>query len=151
MLAYYFHRFLHVKPLFRHIHRYHHRYVATGPFVVTAMHPAEFLILQLSAFIPLFILPFHVVSVAAVLIYALVFNIIDHSGVRLTSRIPWQGPTMYHDDHHAYFHCNFGQHLQIWDRLHGTLRRHGRRYGEDIYGGRGVPTAEGDGEFVRYP
>jgi lathosterol oxidase len=149
MLAYWFHRALHIKPLFRHIHRFHHSFVATSPWVVTAMHPAEMVILQSSAFIPLFIIPLHVVPVAAVLIYALVFNIIDHSGVRLTSRIPWQGPSMYHDDHHAHFHCNFGQHLQIWDRIHGTLRRVNRRYGEDIYGGKG----EGDsfGEFVKYP
>lgn len=149
MLAYYFHRGLHAKPLFRHIHRYHHKFVATSPWVTTAMHPLEFVILQASAFIPIFVLPIHAFGVAAVLVYALVFNIIDHSGVRLTSRIPWQGPSMYHDDHHSCFHCNFGQHLQIWDRLHGTLRREGRRYGEHIYGGKG--EGEQVGEFVRYP
>jgi hypothetical protein len=69
----------------------------------------------------------------------LVFNIIDHSGVRLYSRWPWQGPTMFHDDHHVHFHVNFGQHLAFWDRFHGTLRRTGRRYGVDVFGGKGEP------------
>lgn len=150
-LAYYAHRALHAKILFRYIHRWHHRYLAPTPFVVTAMHPVEFLIFQAVTFLPLFVIPFHFVSVIVVLIYVLVFNIIDHSGVRLTSRIPWQGPSMFHDDHHVHFHCNFGQHLTLWDRVHGTLRRHNRRYGADVFGGKGKPAggAEPD-EFVRY-
>lgn len=151
-LAYYAHRALHAKAVFRFVHRWHHRYVATTPFVVTAMHPAEFLVFQGVTFLPLFIIPFHYGSVVAVLVYVLVFNIVDHSGVRLSSRIPWQGPSMYHDDHHAHFHVNFGQHLMLWDRLHGTLRRENRKYGADVFGGKGE---RGAGEaspapFVRY-
>ena len=149
-LAYYAHRALHIKPLFRRIHRYHHKYVATTPFVVTAMHPLELLILQGASFIPLFIFPFHAVAVAALLGYALFFNILNHSGIRLASWIPWQGSTMFHDDHHAHFHCNFGQHMQFWDRIHGTLRRANRRYGVENFGGKGVPAGGGPDEFVRY-
>ena len=152
-LAYYAHRALHVRLLFRHVHRWHHRYVATSPFVVTAMHPAEFLLFQAVTFIPLFVIPFHYLSAIAVFVYILVFNIIDHSGVRLRSRLPWQGPSMFHDDHHAHFHCNFGQCFVLWDRLHGTLRRAGRRYGVDVFGGKGAPadSAANEGlEFVRY-
>ena len=122
-IAYYAHRALHSKFMFRHVHRWHHRYIATTPFVVTAMHPIEFLIFQAATFIPMFVIPFHYVSAILVFIYILVFNIIDHSGVRLRSRIPWQGPSTFHDDHHVHFHCNFGQHLMLWDRVHGTLRR----------------------------
>ena len=69
--------------LFRHVHRWHHRYVATSPFVVTAMHPAEFLLFQAVTFVPLFVIPFHYLSAIVVFVYILVFNIIDHSGVRL--------------------------------------------------------------------
>ncbi|PRP93315.1 Fatty acid hydroxylase superfamily protein [Enhygromyxa salina] len=150
-LAYYTHRAMHLKPLFKRIHRYHHRYIATSPFVVVAMHPLELLSLQAATFLPLFVMPFHVASVIVVLGYVLVFNIIDHSGVRLVSRIPWQGPSMYHDDHHVYFHVNFGQHLMFWDRIHGTLRREGRRYGVDNFGGKGKPGAGGSEDFVKYP
>ena len=146
--AYYVHRLFHIKALFRRFHRIHHRYVATTPFVVVAVHPVELLSLQAASFLPIFIVPLHFVSVIVVLVYVLVFNIIDHSGVKLSSSIPWQGPSMYHDDHHRYFHVNFGQHLMIWDRLHGTLRRQGRRYGVENFGGKGV--GESDAPFVDY-
>ncbi|WAS95441.1 sterol desaturase family protein [Nannocystis punicea] len=157
LLAYYAHRAMHHKLVFRQVHSWHHRYVATTPFVVTAMHPVEFLTFQGVTFIPMFFLPIYYLTAITVFVYILVFNIIDHSGVRLSSRWPWQGPTTFHDDHHAHFHCNFGQCLLLWDRLHGTLRRKNRRYGADVYGGRGLASrpsgAEGgssDDDFVRY-
>lgn len=150
-LAYYAHRALHHKALFRAVHRHHHKFLAPTPFVVTAMHPLEFLFFQTVTFLPLLVLPMHPAGIAAVLLYVFAFNIIDHSGVRLSSMWPWQGPSTYHDDHHVYFHCNFGQHLMLWDRLHGTLRREGRRYGEDVFGGKGeVVEGARDGELVRY-
>ncbi len=150
-LAYYAHRALHHKAIFRAIHRHHHKFLAPTPFVVTAMHPLEFLLFQTVTFLPLLVLPMHPAGIGAVLVYVFVFNIIDHSGVRLSSIWPWQGPSTYHDDHHVYFHCNFGQHLMLWDRMHGTLRREGRRYGEEVFGGRGeVVDGEPDGELVRY-
>lgn len=152
--AYYVHRALHYKPLFRRIHRHHHKFIATTPYVTTAVHPLELLALQAQSFLPLFFMPVHAAGVGIVLSYILVFNIIDHSGVRLTSSIPWQGPSTYHDDHHTQFHCNFGQHLMIWDRMHGTLRRQDRRYGVENFGGRGVVAgaAEPDAAaFVQYP
>jgi Delta7-sterol 5-desaturase len=153
-LGYYAHRLLHTRPLFRHVHHWHHRYVATAPFAVVAMHPVEFLFFQAATFLPLFVIPFHYLSVIAVLVYTLAFNIVDHSGVRLRSRLPWQVPTAFHDDHHLHFHVNFGQHLTLWDRLHGTLRRVNRRYGVNVFGGKGEPAeqdvAPGPGDFVRY-
>jgi len=145
--AYYVHRAFHNKWMFKTFHRYHHRYVATTPFVVVALHPVELLALQAASFLPIFIVPLHFASVAVVLVYVLVFNIIDHSGVRLFSHLPWQGPTTYHDDHHVHFHVNFGQHLMIWDRIHGTLRRKNRRYGAENFGGKGVGEGQ---EFFDY-
>ncbi|MFT5434925.1 MAG: lathosterol oxidase [Myxococcota bacterium] len=140
-IAYYVHRALHTKWLFRNIHRHHHKFVATTAYVTVAVHPVELLVLQWVTFIPLFLVPLWVGSPIIALVYILVFNIIDHSGVDLDSDLPWQGSPRYHDDHHAHFHCNFGQHLMLWDRLHGTLRVPGRTYGKHIFGGRGqTPT-----------
>lgn len=151
-LAYWTHRTLHLRPIFKRIHQWHHRYVATTPFVVTAMHPVEFLMFQAVTFVPLLLIPFYAPAVAVVLVYALAFNTIDHSGVRLVSSIPWQGPSMFHDDHHAHFHVNFGQHLALWDRLFGTLRRKDRRYGVDVFGGKGAVEAgsAGPSPYVEY-
>ncbi len=36
-----------------------------------------------------------------------------------------------------YFHVNFGFNTSFFDRLHGTMRRPDRVYGEDIFGGKG--------------
>ena len=153
-IDYWVHRTLHIRFLYRHMHFIHHRFIATSPYVATAMHPIELLALQAATFAPLFFVPFHAASVAGVLLYILVFNIIDHSGVKLVSALPWQPPSVYHDDHHVHFHVNYGQHLMIWDRLHGTLRRQNRRYGKDVFGGRGArengsPETEPD-PFVSY-
>ena len=152
-INYWVHRALHGRFLYRRVHRFHHRYVATTGYVATAMHPLELLAQQAASFAPLFLIPVHWVSVAVVLIYILAFNVIDHSGVRLVSALPWQPPSRYHDDHHAHFHVNYGQHLMIWDRLFGTLRRENRRYGQDVFGGRGLPddgSVAAAAPFVRY-
>ncbi len=145
--AYYVHRALHLPWMYRRIHRHHHRFVATTPYVTIAVHPLELVALQASSLAPIFFIPFHPATIAVVLIYILVFNIIDHSGVDLKSSLPWQGPSLYHDNHHSQFHVNFGQHLMIWDRMHGTLRRKNRKYGVKVFGGRGA----GDGDDGWYP
>lgn len=140
--AYYVHRLLHTRPLYRRFHKVHHRWGAPTPWVVIAVHPVEFFMLQIATFLPLLILPFHFGVVIAVFVYVFAFNIVDHSGVRLKSMWPWQGPSAYHDDHHVHFHVNFGQHLMFFDRVHGTLRRHKRSYGADTFGGKGVATGD---------
>ena len=141
--AYYVHRALHFKPLFKRIHRHHHRYVATTPFAAVAMHPVELMSLQAAAFAAIFVVPLHPAVIGVVMIYILIWNIVDHSGVKLDSIIAWQPPSAYHDDHHVHFHVHFGQPLMLWDRIHGTLRVAGRQYGKDIFGGRGVPMPAG--------
>ena len=151
--AYYVHRGLHFKPIFLRVHRHHHRYIATSPYVTIAMHPIELLSLQFVSMAPMFFMPLHPAVIGVVLVYVLVFNIIDHSGVNLDSSLPWQASTRYHDDHHLHFHTNFGQHLMLWDRMHGTLRRQKRQYGVEVFGGKGEAT-EASGaalpDFVKY-
>lgn len=155
-MAYYVHRFLHTRPMYKRFHKVHHRWGSPTPWVVVAVHPVEFLMLQAATFVPLFLLPFHFLVVIAVFVYILAFNIVDHSGVRLTSMLPWQGPSAYHDDHHVHFHVNFGQHLTFFDRIHGTLRRHKRTYGADTFGGKGDAESRSEGaenelpEFFEY-
>jgi lathosterol oxidase len=40
----------------------------------------------------------------------------------------------------VYFHCNYGHHTQVFDRMHGTVHREGRRYGPEVFGGHGEPV-----------
>lgn len=152
-MLYFAHRIYHKPTLFRWIHRHHHRNPTPTPFTAFSMHPIEFLTFQSVAAIPLFLLPVHYVPVVFILLYNYYVALVQHSGVRLHFGIPWEPATYFHDDHHAHFHCNYGQHLTLWDRLFGTLRRHGRRYGASVFGGRGAPdgpTKSGPTRFFDY-
>lgn len=151
--AYYTHRLLHRKWLFRNFHRWHHRCVAPTPYNTVTMHPVEFLMLQASAFLPIFVLPVHAYVFIGMLVYVLVFNIMDHSGIDMRHLLPWHSTSRFHDDHHVYFHCNFGQNLAVFDRFHGTMRRRNRRYGAKVFGGKGAAVTGGNAEgaeFVEY-
>ena len=149
---YYSHRLLHQRLLFRHIHRWHHRYVAPVVFTYTAVHPVELIILELTVFLTAFILPMHVGVYLALLAYTSLVGILDHVGARIELRLPLHGTTRFHDDHHIYFHCNYGAHTKLFDILHGTVRRTDREYGEEIYGGHGAARADSaaGGRQVRY-
>ena len=145
LVLYWAHRTLHVPALFRAIHRHHHRYVSPTSITAMAMHPLEFAIYQGTMLVPLFFLPVHVGAVIATLVYSHYYAQMDHSGVRMRAWVPWQPPTQFHDDHHALFHVNYGQNSALWDRLFGTLRREGRVYGAQVFGGKGAPVGKEDG------
>jgi lathosterol oxidase len=144
------HRLFHRKWLFRTVHRVHHRWTSPTAFTAHAMHPVEFAVYQGIMVVPLFVLPIHVVGLVVVLVYQNLIALLDHSGVDLASRLPWQPPPRFHDDHHAHFHVNYGQTLGLWDRVFGTWRRVGRVYGAEVFGGRGAPLSADGAEPVRY-
>jgi lathosterol oxidase len=148
---YWAHRTFHRPFLFRHIHRWHHRYTAPSAFTAMAMHPLELATYQAIMILPLFVMPMYVGGLILVLVYQNYVGLVDHSGIDLHSWLPWQGPTRFHDDHHVHFHVNYGQNLALWDRIFGTYRREGRVYGVEVFGGRGAPTAgAAAGELPRY-
>lgn len=150
MGLYWAHRTLHRPFLFRHIHRFHHRYTSPDAFTAMAMHPLELATYQSVMLIPLFFLPIHVVGLILVLVYQNYVALVDHSGIDLHSWLPWQPPTRFHDDHHVYFHVNYGQNMGVWDRLFGTYRREGRVYGAEVFGGKGA-AAPGTAENAPRP
>ena len=136
---YWMHRAMHQPLLFRAIHRWHHRTLSPTAFTAPAMHPLEFASYQLVAALPLFLFPIPAWGIVFTLLYHNVVGLFDHSGVDLGAWFPWQPPPRFHDDHHAHFHVNYGQTLGLWDRIFDTWRRDGRIYGEQNFGGRGVP------------
>lgn len=83
--------------------------------------------------------PFYIVVV-----YAYCHGILGHSGVNFKSFWwqPWQPDTIFHDNHHQYFHVNFGFNIYYWDILHGTYRQKDRVYSENIFYGRGKKLDE---------
>ncbi|XP_063969345.1 uncharacterized protein LOC129281160 isoform X1 [Lytechinus pictus] len=135
---YYPHRLLHFPLFYRRFHKLHHRFKAPTPWSTAAMHPCEFIYFQFFLEIPIFLFPLHAGVFLFWLIYGYYYGIISHSGIDLHSKLPWQPSTMFHDDHHKYFHCNFGVNTMLFDKLHGTIRKEDRLYSETIFGGKGA-------------
>jgi lathosterol oxidase len=135
---YYSHRVLHGRWLFRNIHRHHHKFLAPTIFTMTAVHPLEFLMHQSVLIGCAFLLPVHWAVYVAVVLYTYLIGAIDHSGVRVSWPLPMHTSNRFHDDHHVYFHCNYGHHSDLFDRMHGTVRRLDRHYDETTFGGRGA-------------
>jgi Delta7-sterol 5-desaturase len=137
---YYSHRLLHHRTIFRYVHRWHHRYTAPVIFTTTAVHPAEFLTFQFFLILPALVIPAHVGVYIAVIAYTYFIGMVDHAGVRVRWKLPLHSDNRFHDDHHVHFHCNYGHHTALFDRMHGTVRRADRTYGEHVFGGRGAPA-----------
>lgn len=143
-LAYYLHRLSHRPFLYRHIHKFHHRYHQPTAFSTVAMHPAEFFLYQgYLAAIP-FMVPIHPAVYITILMYTYYYGMMDHSGIKMDAIWPWQPPTLFHDNHHKYFHVNFGFNSYLFDWLHDTLDRSDRMYAEDIFGGHGKPKPKSE-------
>ncbi len=141
LLLYWAHRLFHTPALYRGVHKLHHRWGSPTAFTAMAMHPIEFATYQSIAILPLFVVPLHAYAVIAVLVVTNYYALVDHSGVKTWSWLPFIAPSQFHDDHHAHFHVNYGQTLPFWDRMFGTARRRGRRYGVEVFGGKGAGDA----------
>lgn len=137
-MSYYYHRMLHWPIFYKSFHKWHHRYHSPTAWSAVAMHPVESLVFEILLLIPMLIIPFHFVSVAVLFHYLFFYGLVDHSGIDMDSIWPWQPPVRFHDDHHKYFHVNFGFNTMMFDRFHDTLRKTSRQYGEDIFYGRGA-------------
>jgi lathosterol oxidase len=85
-----------------------------------------------------------IVNYVIIISYVYYHGIIDHSGINFKRYWwqPWQPDCIFHDNHHQYFHVNFGFNIEFWDKLHGTYRRKDRIYREDIFYGFGKSLDE---------
>lgn len=54
-----------------------------------------------------------------ILLYTYYHGIIDHSGINFKRFFwqPWQPDCIFHDNHHQYFHVNFGFNIEYWDKV----------------------------------
>ncbi|KAL1500707.1 hypothetical protein AB1Y20_013354 [Prymnesium parvum] len=138
LFAYTFHAFFHLKFIYKHFHKLHHYFQPPTAFSAVAFHPFEFACYVLGGQLIFFVLPVHPTVMLSVGLYTAYHLVEDHTGIKATPSWPWQPTSAFHDDHHRYFHCNFGQHVLWYDWLFGTLRNVGRSYGEEVFGGKGL-------------
>jgi len=126
---YLIHRFMHQPKLFRIIHKIHHLSTNPSPWTAYAFHPVEALLE--AGIIPLiaFTLPVHPSALGIFLLFQFFFNVYGHLGYELYPRGfqnswigRWVNTGVAHNQHHQFFHGNYGLYTLIWDRLFGTLR-----------------------------
>lgn len=143
-LTYWHHRLYHIPFLYKNFHKLHHKYKQPTAFSVTAIHPLEFLHMQAVLVSPMMLFPVHWTVFVTILAYLYYHGIIDHSGINFKAQWwqPWQPDCIFHDNHHQYFHVNFGFNCEIWDKIHGTYRQKDKVYREDIFYGKGKDIAE---------
>lgn len=143
-LTYWHHRLYHNPFLYKHFHKLHHTYKQPTAFSVTAIHPVEFLHIQAVLMSNMFLFPTHYMTQTLILTYVYCNGILNHSGINFKAQWwqPWQPHCIFHDNHHQYFHVNFGFNIEYWDKLHGTYRMKDRIYREDIFYGKGKSLKE---------
>ncbi len=122
---YWVHRLLHQPFLYRRVHALHHRNVNIGPWSGFSMHPVEH-------FIYLTTLCIHwvVASHPIHLYFHIVFQggpgaAMTHTGgyedLLIKDKRRLALGTFYHQLHHRYYECNYGNQEMPWDRWFGTF------------------------------
>ena len=120
---YWVHRLLHVPFFYRKFHYLHHRNINIGPWSGISMHPVEHF-LYLTTFLIHWIVPSHPVHLYFHVIYQGPGAAMTHTGyedllVRDRKRLALG--TFYHQLHHRYYECNYGNQEMPWDRWFGTF------------------------------
>jgi sterol desaturase/sphingolipid hydroxylase (fatty acid hydroxylase superfamily) len=126
---YWFHRLMHIEPIYRWVHKIHHYSISPNPLTTLSVSPLESLIN--GGFVPLFTALFmvHEPTMALIAPTNIIMGIYVHAGFEFFPRwwnkswaTKWFITTTFHDQHHRYFGFNYGGYTTIWDRICGTMR-----------------------------
>jgi len=117
------HRLLHWPPLYKRVHRLHHRNIHIGPWSGMSMHPVEHVI-YLSSVLVHFVLPSHPVIVLLHLYSRCLGPAFSHSGFEkllVKDTAVFDSADFHHQLHHRFFECNYGTLDAPWDRWFGSF------------------------------
>ena len=124
---YWLHRLMHWRPLFRWLHAGHHRHPEPSPFAGFAFDPAEAALTGWLLPALAFVIPIEIHLAVTLLMLITVTGVLNHAGWEVWPRRVVEGPVgrtlvtaSHHAQHHGKFACNYGLHLQLWDRLMRT-------------------------------
>lgn len=119
--VYWAHRILHMGPFYRHLHRHHHSFHQTNPYMAVAFHPLDSFMQALPHHLFAFIFPVHIGVYLGSVMLVTAWSVIIHDRLTL---VKWSAInyTAHHDMHHWYYDFNYGQYTTFWDRLCGTYR-----------------------------
>lgn len=122
---YWVHRLIHWQPLYKHVHSLHHRNIICGPWSGYSNHPVEH-VLYLSNVLFLLVLASHPIHLLFSLQVKTLTAPTSHSGYDklAPSADATDGAALgdfYHQLHHRYFECNYGEPELPFDHWFGTL------------------------------
>jgi len=126
---YWFHRLMHIEPMYKYVHKIHH--YSTSPNLLTTFSVSPLESLINGGFVPLFLaaLTVHEDTMKYILPTNIIMGVYVHAGYEFLPRwwnkswaTKWFISTTFHDQHHKYFRWNFGGYTTIWDWLCGTVR-----------------------------
>jgi sterol desaturase/sphingolipid hydroxylase (fatty acid hydroxylase superfamily) len=127
---YWLHRWMHNEPIYRWVHKIHHKSTSPNLLTTLSVNPLESLIN--GGFVPLFAAVFspHKEAMALIAPFNILMGLYVHSGYEFLPRwwnrswaTKWFITTTFHDQHHKYFNYNFGGYTPVWDYLCGTVRK----------------------------
>ena len=130
---YWVHRLLHFPFLYKRYHALHHRNINIGPWSGLSMHPVEHL-LYLSSFCIHWIIATHPIHLIFHVIWQGPAAAMTHSGYEdllIKDKRRLALGTFYHQLHHRYFECNYGNQEMPWDRWFGTFHDGSERSTEE--------------------
>jgi lathosterol oxidase len=124
---YWAHRFMHLKPVFKYIHKIHHESTNPTPLAAFSFHPLEALIEALVVPMIALIMPVHMSAVFIFLVCMTIMNAMGHLGFELYpqgftrhSIGKFFNTSTHHNIHHKYFNSNYGLYWNYWDMLMNT-------------------------------
>lgn len=112
------HRLLHWPPLFRSVHKLHHRNIQVGPWSGMSMHPVEHVI-YLSSVLVHFVIPSHPIIFLMHLYTRALTPAFSHAGFQqliIKNKKITEAADFHHQLHHRFFECNYGNVDMPWDR-----------------------------------
>lgn len=124
---YWAHRAMHMRWLFRRVHRLHHRSRTPTPWAAYAFAPPEAVLEAAIMPIAALLLPMHELTAFLFVTHMIARNVVGHAGVELFPRWWLRVPllrlvttTTHHDLHHSHGGCNFGLYFTWWDQWMNT-------------------------------
>jgi lathosterol oxidase len=126
---YWTHRFMHMKSVYRWMHRVHHLSTNPSPWAAMAFHPLEAIVEAGIIVVIALLMPVHPLAIAIFLVLMMIYNVYGHLGYELYPKGfsknfvgKWVNTSVNHNMHHQTIKGNYGLYFLFWDRVMGTVQ-----------------------------